>query len=245
VADPGVVHARHPPNKPIARDLLEGSRFLRHDRVLVGLLGFSAIANPFAQWITLLFIVDAVRRLHLSTGQVGLVLAIGAVGTLLGAATAPAVARRLGALRTIVITRLWIPSSCRPPGRGARVGVSVLITALGAASQSTGTPSAWTPSSSRPFAKPARPTVCAAGQRCNPHGLLRNDRPRRRDRRSRRPTVRRPIGLLIGCLGALSTVAWVTGWATLLARGGERLDGAPKHRFTRDTPTEANVAPSP
>ena len=100
--------------KPIARDLLEGLRFLRHDRVLAGLLGFSAIANPFAQWITLLFLVDGVRRLHLTTGHIGLALAIGAVGTLLGAATGPAVARRLGALRTIVITAAVDPLVFHP-----------------------------------------------------------------------------------------------------------------------------------
>ena len=35
--------------KPVARDLLEGLRFLRRDRVLAGLLGFSAISNPFAR----------------------------------------------------------------------------------------------------------------------------------------------------------------------------------------------------
>jgi len=134
VANPGVIHAATHRKKPIARDLLEGLRFLRRDRVLGGLLGFSAIANPFAQWITLLFLVDAVRRLHLSTGQVGAVLAIGAVGTLLGAATAPAVARRLGALRTIVITATVDPLvlfvvPAAVPGWGA----SMLMTALGAA----------------------------------------------------------------------------------------------------------------
>jgi hypothetical protein len=35
------------------------------------------------------------------------------------------------------------------------------------------------------------------------------------------------LGLLIGCLGALTTAAWVGGWAVLLTRQNERLDGTP------------------
>ena len=35
------------------------------------------------------------------------------------------------------------------------------------------------------------------------------------------------LALLIGCLGALTTVVWVAGWAALLARHDERLDGTP------------------
>jgi predicted lipid-binding transport protein (Tim44 family) len=35
------------------------------------------------------------------------------------------------------------------------------------------------------------------------------------------------LGLLIGCLGALTTIAWVAGWAALLTRRHEPLDGTP------------------
>jgi MFS family permease len=213
--------------KPVARDLLEGLRFLRRDRVLAGLLGFSAIANPFAQWITLLFLVDGVRRLHLGTGQVGVVLAIGAVGTLLGAATAPAVARRLRPLRTILLTAavdpvvLFVLPAAEPDW-----GVAALIPALGAAFAINGyavgldtvvvttVRQTRTPDELRGRVNAATRMVsygtialgAAAGGLA---GQLFGVR----------------VALLIGCFGALSTFAWVLGWAALLVRRNERLDG--------------------
>jgi predicted MFS family arabinose efflux permease len=211
--------------KPAARDLLDGLRFLRHDRVLAGMLGFSAIANPFAQWITLLFLVDGVRRLHLTTGQVGVVLAIGAVGTLLGAATAPAIARRLGALRTILVTSVVDPLVLFVlPAATPGWGVSALIPALGAAFAVNGyavgldtvvvttVRQTRTPDDVRGRVNAATRMVsygtialgAAAG------GLV-----------GQLFGVR--LALLIGCFGALSTVAWVVGWAALLARHDERL----------------------
>jgi len=215
--------------KPIARDLLEGLRFLRRDRVLGGLLGFSAIANPFAQWVTLLFLVDAVRRLHLSTGQVGAVLAIGAVGTLLGAATAPAVAHRLGPLRTILITAAVDPLVLFVlPAAGPGWGVSALITALGAAFAVNGyavgldtvvvttVRQTRTPDDLRGRVNAATRMVSygsiALGAAIG--GLA-----------GQLFGVR--LALLIGCLGALTTFVWVAGWAALLARHNERLDATP------------------
>lgn len=216
-------------NKPIARDLLEGLRFLRRDRVLAGLLGFSAISNPFAQWITLLFLVDGVRRLHLTTGQVGAVLAIGAVGTLLGAATAPAVARRLGALRTILITAAVDPLVLFVlPAAVPGWGVSALITTLGAAFAING------------YAVGLDSVVVTTvRQRRTPDDL--RGRVNAATRMVSYGTIALgaavgglagqlfgvQLGLLIGCLGALTTFAWVAGWAALLLRRNERLDGIP------------------
>jgi MFS family permease len=215
--------------KPIARDLLEGLRFLRHDRVLAGLLGFSAIANPFAQWITLLFLVDGVRRLHLTTGQVGLVLAIGAVGTLLGAANGPAVARRLGALRTIVITAAVDPVVLFVlPAAVPGWGVSALITALGAAFAVNG------------YAVGVDTVVVTTVRQTRTPDDLRG-RVNATTRMVSYGTITLGaaagglagqlfgvrLGLLIGCFGAVTTFAWVAGWAALLTRQNERLDGAP------------------
>ncbi|MFL6077115.1 MAG: MFS transporter [Mycobacteriales bacterium] len=215
--------------KPVARDLMEGLRFLRHDRVLAGLLGFSAISNPFAQWILLLFIVDAVRRLDLTTGQVGVVLAIGAVGTLLGAATAPAVARRLGVLRTILFTAAVDPVVLFAlPAAVPGWGVPALVTALGATFAVNGyavgldtvlvttVRQTRTPDDLRGRVNAATRMVsygtitlgAAAGGLA---GQLLGVR----------------LGLLIGCLGALTTFGWVAGWATLITRHHEPLDGTP------------------
>jgi len=215
--------------QPIARELLEGLRYLRRDRVLGGLLGFSAIANPFAQWVTLLFIVDAVRRLHLSTGQVGAVLAIGAVGTLFGAATAPAVARRLGALRTILITAAVDPLVLFVvPTAVPEWGVSTLIAALGAAFAVNGyavgldtvvvttVRQTRTPDDLRGRINAATRMVSygsiALGAALG--GLA-----------GQLVGVR--LALLVGCVGALTTFVWVACWAALLGRHNERLDGTP------------------
>ena len=91
------------PRQRFGAALSEGVTFLAHDRVLVGLVGFSAIYNPFGQWIEVLFTVDAVRRLGFTGGQVGLVFALGAVGALAGAAAAPLVSRRVGALPAVLV----------------------------------------------------------------------------------------------------------------------------------------------
>jgi MFS family permease len=215
--------------KPAARDLLDGLRFLKQDRILSGLLGFSAISNPFAQWITLLFIVDAVRRLHLTTGQVGVVLAIGAVGTLLGAATAPAVAHRLGVLRTIVITAAVDPLVLFVlPAAVPGWGVSGLITALGAAFavngyavgldtvlvttvRQTRTPDDLRGRVNATTRMVSYGTIALGAAIGGLVGQLFGVR----------------LALLIGCLGALTTIAWVAGWAALLTHRHERLDGAP------------------
>jgi len=77
-------------------ELGEGLRFVRHDRYLVSLVGFSAIYNLFAQWITVLLLVHAVRELGLTAGHLGLVFSLGAVGAVIGAAAAPASVRRFG-----------------------------------------------------------------------------------------------------------------------------------------------------
>ena len=86
-----------PTGRSVARDLVDGLRFVRRDPYLVSLVGFASIYDLFAQWIMVLFTVHAVRELHLTAGHLGLVFSLGAVGAVLGAAAAPAAVRRLGA----------------------------------------------------------------------------------------------------------------------------------------------------
>jgi MFS family permease len=212
------------------RELLDGARFLRRDRVLAGLLGFSAISNPFAQWITLLFLVDAVRRLHLASGQVGLILAIGALGTLLGAASGPRIARRLGALRTILLTSAVDPLvlfalPAAEPEWGAAAVIAVLSAAFAVNGFAVGVDTV---------------VVTTIRQRRTPDAL------RGRVNAATRLVSYGSIalgaalsglagdllgvrlGLLAGCVGALMTIGWVGVWAAQVVRHGDRLDaGAP------------------
>lgn len=87
-------------------ELRAGLSFVRRDRYLVANLGFSALYNPFIQWVMVLFLLHAVRELGLDAAQVGLILAIGATGALAGSVLAGPVVRRFGAGRPILWTAI-------------------------------------------------------------------------------------------------------------------------------------------
>ncbi|MEV7692123.1 MFS transporter [Microbacterium sp. NPDC089189] len=94
------IRSREPDHPRVRRgavaELREGLRYVRRDRYLVSLVGFSAIYNLFAQWITVLLLVHAVRELGLTAGHLGLIFSLGAMGAVVGAAAAPASVRRFG-----------------------------------------------------------------------------------------------------------------------------------------------------
>ncbi|MFF2493467.1 MFS transporter [Agromyces sp. NPDC058064] len=91
------------PETPSARrgrfttELREGLSFVRRDEFLVANLGFSALYNPFSQWIMVLFVLHAVDTLGFDAAQLGLVLAIGAAGALVGSMLAGPATRRFRA----------------------------------------------------------------------------------------------------------------------------------------------------
>lgn len=98
---------RKPPIKTPRRsfwfELREGIHVLVRDRYLLPLTGYSGTSNLFAQWITVLITIYAIRTLDIGAGGLGLALSIGATGALLGAATVGAVSRRLGAGRAMLL----------------------------------------------------------------------------------------------------------------------------------------------
>jgi MFS family permease len=222
--------------RSMVREVAEGMRFLRRDRVLAGLLGFSAISNPFAQWVVLLFLLDAVRRLHLNSGQVGLVLAVGAVGTLVGAAASPMVSRRIGPLRTILLTSAVDPLALFVlPLAEPEWGTALLIGGLGAAFAVNGV-------------AVGLDTVVVATirQRRIP------DHMRGRVNAATRLASYGSIalgaavggwagealgvrkGLALGCLGALATIIWVIVWAVRVHRHGDELENGPREASSAD-----------
>jgi len=199
-------------------------------RVLVGLLGFSAIANPFAQWITLLF-------MSTPSGAFTSVPA-GRPGT--GDRCGRHAARRRHARQSRAasehcarssLPRLWIPSSCSSSRPRCPGGCSVLITPrCRLRSQRVRR----RPGHRRRHDRsPNRtPTVCAAGSTLQPAWSPTERSPRRRDR-----------GLVANCSAsdsACSSAASAHSARRLVTegdparRGGERLDGAPTAPITRD-----------
>jgi MFS family permease len=95
-----------PAATPMRAELLSGLRLVLGDprtRALVCYVATSTFSNGLFWAIFLLF---ARRELHLSAGLIGLVLGLSNVGSLLGAAVAGPVGRRLGIGRTLVASGL-------------------------------------------------------------------------------------------------------------------------------------------
>lgn len=207
----------------------EGVRFLRQDRVLAGLLGFSAISNLVMQWVMLLFLLDAVRRLQLASGQVGLVLAIGALGTLLGAAASPAVSRRIHPLRLIVLTAVLDPLALlvlpvADPSWSVGLLVAVLGTAFGINGFAAGLDTVVIATiRQRRIPDDLRGKVSAAGLMATYGSIAMGAA--LGGAMGDLLGVRR--GLALGCVSALIGTVWVMAWAVRVARHGDVLDQAP------------------
>ena len=219
------VHARFLPS------LREGLAFLAHDRILLGLVGFSAIYNPFEQWISVLFTIDAVRRLHLSAGQLGVVLAIGALGALAGALAAPVVSRRAGALvatlwcavvESVVLLLLPLPEASW--GRAGIIALAGGVLAVNNAATALSSVVLLTVRQRR-IPDPLRGRVNAASRAVS-YGsvavgaLLGGIAGQVLGVRG---------GLTLGCFGVLLTVVWTLGWGLPLLRRGVRIDAVVLH----------------
>lgn len=104
------IRRREPPSPPaepgtaIRAELVEGLRYIFRDRRWRAIAYYVAASNFFYSVIFSIFLVYAVRRLGLSAETIGLVLAIGNVGWLLGAFAASPVSRRFGIGRTLVLS---------------------------------------------------------------------------------------------------------------------------------------------
>ncbi|MFD7865421.1 MFS transporter [Streptomyces sp. NPDC059783] len=99
------------PGVPLLRRAREGLAFVVRHPVLRATLGCAATVNFFTFVAgTGLIVLYARRDLALPPGTIGLALGIGATGALLGALCAPAVSRRLGVGRTIVVGAVLFPA---------------------------------------------------------------------------------------------------------------------------------------
>jgi MFS family permease len=78
-------------------DLRDGISHVLRDKYLLANVGFSALYNPFSQWIVVLFTLHGIRELGLDVGQIGLVFSLGASGALAAAALTPVLTRRFRA----------------------------------------------------------------------------------------------------------------------------------------------------
>ena len=86
------------------RELVEGLRYILGDRRWRAISLYVSTVNFCWAAAFSIFLVYAVRELHLSAGTIGLIFALGNLGSLVGAVLSGRVARRLGIGRTIVLS---------------------------------------------------------------------------------------------------------------------------------------------
>jgi MFS family permease len=86
------------------RELVEGLRYILGDRRWRAISLYVSTVNFCWSAAFSIFLVYAVRELHLSPGKIGLIFALGNLGSLVGAVLSGRVARRLGIGRTIVLS---------------------------------------------------------------------------------------------------------------------------------------------
>jgi MFS family permease len=120
----------------LRHDLVVGLRFVRDDPLQRAIAGSAATLNFFGAAILAVIVLYAVRKLHLSSGLIGLAFAAGAAGALLGTQLAPRLTRRLGAGRTILLATIGFPPTLAivplaSPGQPAWLAVTVLAVAEG------------------------------------------------------------------------------------------------------------------
>jgi MFS family permease len=125
----GATVAEPPPAAPAKGHVAEGARFIRRSPIVLASLLGGATVNLFNLMFLALFVLYAVTGLHLSPGTLGAVLGAGAVGTLIGAAVAAPLGRRIGVgpayiLGTVLFTA---PAILVPLADGSRGTVLALL----------------------------------------------------------------------------------------------------------------------
>jgi MFS family permease len=89
--------------RSLRHELVEGLRYVFGHSYQRTMVAMTALSNFFGQVVFSILLVYAVRELDLTAGTIGLVLAIGNIGTLAAALTAKRIGDRLGVGRTILL----------------------------------------------------------------------------------------------------------------------------------------------
>jgi len=110
-----------PPRRSLWREIAEGVRVTAHDRYLRYFVVQGGLGNFALTGYGTLLVLYAVRDLHLEAGAVGLVLGLGSVGGLVGAAVATRATRRWGEARAMVVLQVLggppaLLVACAEPG---------------------------------------------------------------------------------------------------------------------------------
>ena len=120
--------------EPLATRIRQGVDYIRHDRILRFFTLVGGASNFGLTGYGALLVLFLVREVHLDEAGVGVVMAVGAAGGVVGAAIATRVSQRLGSARALLVLQLLAgpPALLVPlggPGAGlvAMVGGMVLV----------------------------------------------------------------------------------------------------------------------
>jgi predicted MFS family arabinose efflux permease len=109
--------------------LRAGVRFIRHSKVVRAALGATATVNYFTFIISATFVLYATRELGVRSAELGLVLGVGAVGGLIGAAITTRIGRRLGIGPAFILGCVVFPAPLLliPLATGSRTEILALL----------------------------------------------------------------------------------------------------------------------
>ena len=86
----------------LGQRIREGIDYIRHDRILRFFTVMGGLSNFGLTGYAALLVLFLVREVHLGSGAVGLVMAVGSLGGVIGATIATRVSRRLGSARALL-----------------------------------------------------------------------------------------------------------------------------------------------
>jgi MFS family permease len=124
-----IAAAEPPPQPPEPGHLTAGIRFIRETPTLLYQLASTATVNFFNLGFFAIFLLYATRSLHVRAGTLGLVLGLGAIGGLIGAAGTGAVTRRIGVGPAFMLGSVLFPAPLMlvPLARGPHTLVIALL----------------------------------------------------------------------------------------------------------------------
>lgn len=88
--------AEAPPDRSPKGSVTAGARYIAKSPIVAACLGANAVINFFNLMFSALYLLFAVRVLHIGAGQIGVVLGAAAIGSVLGAAVTKRLADRIG-----------------------------------------------------------------------------------------------------------------------------------------------------